>query len=274
MKLYTSTHYRPNVRDNEGQTIYNANEFEVELFKKIFNHNSKSVFHLYANKLDYFIKKSQGKILPRLFKSSTSATAKFLIFPRNHLFYQSFNEKISQLLSNGIVNHFAKDMSESINPKRFSHLGLETVKPMSMEHLKAGFLVWIFSLIFPITAFIVEWIIVLKKNFAAAALKKKEEREKKRRNRKLQQTLIKMKIESEKSLKSQKTEAKVETKHVKLITDQKNETCLADSKECDKKSISDCKPILNQNKVDLNVEVELTIETLYDEIMEHDNHKV
>lgn len=116
---------------------------------------------MFSNDLDHFIKESKGKLLGRIIKG-TSPTAKFMVFPRNHRFYESFNKEIQQLLPTGIINHLAGNLGNEINSRKFANLTLENVQPMSLKHLEAAFVIWLVSLLFPIAAFIVEWIFRLR----------------------------------------------------------------------------------------------------------------
>lgn len=167
----------------------------------------------------------------------------------------------------GIVNFFAHNISDSINPKNFRHLTLDSVKPMSMEHLQAGFIVWLVSLLFPIFTFFGEWIIVSRIKFLAASIKKAERKEKQRK-RKLQEKLVKIEKDKQKILQD-----KTEPEEEKTETEQKNKVCLEDVEEKLKPQQilnENCKLVQKTNEFVLEAEIEVTIESLYNEIIKTD----
>jgi hypothetical protein len=185
---------------------------EAENFDKIlvnesvYDHQFKGVFHFLSNNLKLLIANSSGKILKRIIKEDILDTPKTLVFPRNHRFFEAFNQKIERIVPSGIiVDHFNDDIYRNlINPKQFKHLYLDQETPMALEHLEAGFVVWLVSLVFPIIAFIGEWIarfmdfIVFRSVFTAYI--KSLERNVRNRDRKLQKFLMKMEKVKQESL--------------------------------------------------------------------------
>jgi hypothetical protein len=122
----------------------------------------EAVFFLESDRLRTLILKTQGRILKRMLKQSVLGSRKVLVFPQNHRFYEIFNKKIGQLVTAGIINHLANDFKDVVNMKKFSQLKSDEVVPMSLEHLEAGFVIWLVSMIFPFVAFAFEWIVTLK----------------------------------------------------------------------------------------------------------------
>lgn len=124
----------------------------------IYGTSLKGVFHLPTGELDKIIFQTKGKILKRVFKESGVGARRIFIFPRNHRFYETFNRKLVQMVMAGLINNLAYEYTEMINKNRFKHLHTDSVEPMSLEHLEAGFVLWLISLIFPTLAFAGEWI--------------------------------------------------------------------------------------------------------------------
>lgn len=159
----------------------------------------KGVFHLSSKYLKGVVSSSNGNILQRMFKTSILGTTHILVFPRNHRFFESFNRKIQQAVAVGFIDQFADDFKDITNKKRFLHLKLVEEKPMNLEHLEAALFIWMVSLVFPIAAFIAEWIfrikdfIVFHSTFAAYI--KILENNTSKRDRKMQKAMKTIKTE-------------------------------------------------------------------------------
>jgi hypothetical protein len=108
-------------------------------------------------------KKTKGRILQRVIQEKDLSRTKTLVFEHNHPFYKIFEEKIQQMVTGGILKHTINNYKDSINAIRLTHSKLNVETPMSLEHLEAGFVVWLVSLMFPIIAFMIEWFVHLKK---------------------------------------------------------------------------------------------------------------
>lgn len=140
-----------------------SKDFKDLLTKNIYDHRLKEVYHVRADYLNQLITDSAGRIGSRIIKEILPGVTKTLTFPRNHRFFEIFDEKIQKMVTAGIINHFAEeDYKNLLNAKNFSKSKLDEVKPLNLEHLEAGFVVWLVTLVFPIVAFIMEWIVTLK----------------------------------------------------------------------------------------------------------------
>lgn len=84
------------------------------------------------------------------------------VLPRNHRFFFSFERVVKQIVPSGIISHFYDEFRDLFNAKQYSHYYLDKFEKMSLEHLEAGFFVWLASLFFPLTAFIAELVIGFK----------------------------------------------------------------------------------------------------------------
>lgn len=177
------------------------------------------------------IENSGGKIISRIIKQRVKKPLEGFRFPQNHRFFDIFSTKINQMVTCGIVDHFSDQFNDLTYKKKFANLTI---------HLQAGFAVWLVSLIFPVTVFIVEWIITFKEfivfNCVFNAYIEILRRNARNRNRKMRKALRKIKKRNEK--KTQKACKASE------LPESKND-------EIDS----------NQNKN----ETEVTIETIYDE---------
>lgn len=100
--------------------------------------------------------------MERIIELKTFGSTKKLTFSHNHAFFNAFNRKIEQLVTAGIINHWTEVFEALVDPKDLIRLKPENYQKMSLKHLEAGFVVWLLSLLFPIAAFIIEWIMTWK----------------------------------------------------------------------------------------------------------------
>jgi hypothetical protein len=157
------TFFRPDYKTLDKNGTLDGDNFEwFWTNDSIHDSNMRAVFYLQSDRLAKLISKTKGKILKRIFKQSVMGSRKVFIFPQHHRFYETFDRKIVQLVTAGIINHLASEFKDVINTKRFSRLKSEEVEPMSLEHLEAGFVIWLVSMIFPIVAFAFEWVVTFK----------------------------------------------------------------------------------------------------------------
>lgn len=76
----------------------------------------------------------------------------------NLFLFKTFDEKIQQLVVGGLIDYYDRDYSDFLNPRRYEHLYPKGPKVLTMEHLKAGFIVCCVSLSIAMVAFVLEWI--------------------------------------------------------------------------------------------------------------------
>lgn len=109
---------------------------------------------------DYVIE-SQGKLLERIVNERLWVDMTGMSFKANDKFYETFNRKFQQMFTAGLIDHFKAYNKEKMNPKLYAHLNAGGPQVLTMEHLEAGFVVWLVSLSFAVLAFILEWIVKL-----------------------------------------------------------------------------------------------------------------
>jgi hypothetical protein len=165
-------------------------------------------------KLHHYIKKSKGRLLKRIMKGSVFGKSKLFAFPRNHRFFESFNKVMKQMITAGILDHFGDENRDLVKDKTFAsftHSTVDAMQPMSLEHLKAGFAIWLTALCLPVTAFIIEWALVfidyvIFKCLYFAFIKKLQQ-DVKNRNKLLLAELKKMKLAKYYETKKKRNEA-------------------------------------------------------------------
>lgn len=106
-----------------------------------------------------------------------------LAFEYNHVFFETFNEKIKQLITGGIIEHYVQHVTADADPKRYEHLNVDEPQVLTMNHLEAGFVIWLFVLSLAVVIFLLEWIATFKdflvfKNVLTAFLGRKDRMEK------------------------------------------------------------------------------------------------
>lgn len=85
-----------------------------------------------------------------------------LNFRGNHKFFETFEKKTQQLFAAGIIDHYAADYNDNLNPKQYEHLYRDGPQILTLAHLEAGFVIWIVSICIAISVFICEWLVTLK----------------------------------------------------------------------------------------------------------------
>lgn len=88
----------------------------------------------------------------------------------NDFLVELFDEKIQQLLQGGIIDYLDRGNKENCETKRYKHLNYDEPKVLTMEHLKAGFVVWLVAVLLATFAFIGEWINRLLENYVVKCI--------------------------------------------------------------------------------------------------------
>lgn len=120
------------------------------------DHNFRGAVQMIPEVLQYQMKATNGKILHRFMKQQFYVRMMCWSF-HNDFLVEVFDEKSQQLFEGGFLEHFDRENRENINLKRYKHLNYDEPKVLTMEHLKAGFVVWLVTIPLAIISFIVEW---------------------------------------------------------------------------------------------------------------------
>lgn len=129
------------------------------VFREIYDPKFEGVIHVKSETLYTIISLSRGQsILKRLIEERMSIEMFGMMFPKNHKFHKVFDEKFQELFEAGIIDLFLfKFSKKQSDPKRYSHHHSNGSKVLTMEHLKAGFVIWLASLTLTLLAFMCEW---------------------------------------------------------------------------------------------------------------------
>lgn len=162
------------------------------IFYAIHDPEFKGVIHVPSSKLHTYASLSTGMILSRLLSERFYLGMSGMIFPRNHRFFEMFDKKFQQLVTAGIIDHMNKPYFEYTSWNYYKHKYPVGPKVLTMEHLEAGFKVWLVSLSFAFGAFFIEWINTLMTYFVVKSMFKAFYKTKQIKGRKqLQQKVIK-----------------------------------------------------------------------------------
>lgn len=102
---------------------------------------------------------SRGHIIRRLIPDRIGVQMWGLSLQKNHKFFDILDRKCQNLFEAGIIDRLLRNLTEKGDPKRYAHLYKNGPKVLTLEHLEAGFIIWLTSLSFTLIAFISEWII-------------------------------------------------------------------------------------------------------------------
>lgn len=112
------------------------------------------------------LKASEGVLFERFLDDRFIQNSYGVQFAKNHKLFNIFDAKMQQLFESGLVNVFAEPWFKYLNPKHpwYKHLRNlnEGPKVLTLEHLQAGFIVWLCSLSFAFAAFGFEFIFKYK----------------------------------------------------------------------------------------------------------------
>lgn len=100
---------------------------------------------------DMFLRTKLGdsfNLLPENFAHEARA----LMVYKSHMIYPCFKAKHDQLIESGFVSHWKQAFDVNVPKKVNGPLVL------TMEHLKAGFLVWVYSIMLSVVVFVLELI--------------------------------------------------------------------------------------------------------------------
>lgn len=131
-------------------------------FHDLFDPSFEGGLQIGYDQLMYHVKKSNGSILQRVLKEDLFINMLGLRFDMFHVFFEIFERKVEQLITGGIINYYIKQVTEDMNPKRYEHLYVNESKVLTMKHLEAGFVIWLFALSFAVMMFTIEWLIRLR----------------------------------------------------------------------------------------------------------------
>lgn len=101
---------------------------------------------------------TKGRFAQRLLKENLYMEMCGMQFHANHQFFDVLNRKLHQLFVAGIIDEYNKEWLDMFNPLRYAHLYPKEPQVLTMEHLEAGFVIWIAALSLSIVAFAAEWI--------------------------------------------------------------------------------------------------------------------
>lgn len=138
-----------------------------ELIYKFIIYNDpdfKGAVQVFKDLLHFQAKDTNGTFLKRILKQRVCAEMLVWYFrPNDNKLINFIDQKLQQLLVGGLIDHYDAEYKELINPKRYKHLqDITGPKVLTMKHLRAGFNVWLISVISAILVFMCEWIIRTK----------------------------------------------------------------------------------------------------------------
>lgn len=104
---------------------------------------------------------TEGKIFDQLVPERLFVEMFSMGFPRNHQFFEVFNEKLDQMQSGGLIDYYTSRYKGQLNPKRYSHLNNNSA--LKVNRFESGFVICLASTSFALFGFALEWFLKLKK---------------------------------------------------------------------------------------------------------------
>lgn len=152
-------HYRAKIVETSSWDIY------AIIHKKIYDPNFKGTVQVHSEFLYFHVGVSKGKLLHRILKERLYLMMSGMMFPINHKLFESFDKKLQQLMTGGIIDHYREYYHEYSSPKRYDYLYPVKPKVLSLQLLEAGFVVWLVSLLLSVIVFILELIFGYSERF-------------------------------------------------------------------------------------------------------------
>lgn len=128
----------------------------------------KAGVQIYYDRLKIQALETNGTFLSRVFKERLSSEM-YGFSPLNKL-HDVFDTKFQQLVIGGLIDSYEKDYEEFLKPKRYEHLQRKGPQVLTMENLRASFVVWLVSVGLALLAFIFEWVRTLGEYFLVKSI--------------------------------------------------------------------------------------------------------
>lgn len=126
------------------------------------NSSFQGAVQVFDEMLRFLAVDTKGLFLKRIFDSERLYGEMFGIrFSFQHYLFELLDRKFQQMFAGGIIEFYNREYKDYLNPKRYEHLHPTGPQVLTLEHLRAGFVVWLVSVVFAILTFIWEWIVTL-----------------------------------------------------------------------------------------------------------------
>lgn len=125
------------------------------------NSSFKGAVQVFDEMLRFLAADTKGLFLRRVFEERLYFEMFGLKLSYFHYLFEVLDRKIQQLFVGGIIDHYNSEFNEYLNPKRYEHLHPTGPQVLTLEHLRAGFVVWLVSVTVAILTFAWEWIMAL-----------------------------------------------------------------------------------------------------------------
>lgn len=127
----------------------------------MFNSTFKDAIHIRGDLLWQTSQNTQGRLLKLLIKERFALAMMGIHFPRNHKLFEIFDRKLQQMLAAGLINYHVAEELLWMKPKSYekyrNKFENDDPKILSIKDLKAGFVIWLCSIVISMVAFIFEW---------------------------------------------------------------------------------------------------------------------
>lgn len=163
--------HRANIAD------YDKKKYNDVMYDRIYDPTFTGGVQLHTRYIYSIAFQSNGEIVKRLLREPFITEFCGMEFPRNHKLFYVLDHKIHQLFESGITEYLASYGKKRLDPNvykkpksltreylynTYEKLFPEGAQILTMDHLEAGFVIWIACVSLAIAAFIFEWMMMLK----------------------------------------------------------------------------------------------------------------
>lgn len=152
---------------------YDNDEYSDVMCCRIHNSSFKGAGHVHSRYMVELAIFTKGLIFNRILKESLITEFCGMMIPRNHKLYNVLDHKTKQMFEAGIINHYIDFFKKFLDPNFYKSLRRVTPKYLevphvklykegpqilTLEHLEAGFVIWLAALSIAVGVYALEWL--------------------------------------------------------------------------------------------------------------------
>lgn len=152
-------HFRLNIIADNDVTLHPGAE---KYFNLLYDPKFEGCNYYTTNTLCFLSNVSRGQILDRVIDERFQLQMSGMIFPFNNRFFNIFGRRSQQMFEAGMIERYTSPYFDLLKKKKRKFSPQTGPQVLTMQHLEAGFLIWLASVCFSKIVFAFEWLISFK----------------------------------------------------------------------------------------------------------------